>query len=477
MTHFNIGGRFLTTARRNPDLLAIVTDRTMLNYADLKRLTLSFATCMEHRGVTRGSVVALDSEDMLLVAPTLLAASLLGASWLALRHAPMLSQMVQPTHVFRGADAAVPDAYRSELIDQSWTASPPRTLPDPALADPDAPFIYVNTSGTTGTPKILHLTQRLMSLRADAVADDFVERQTVFCSLFSPIAFPYISRFLPALTLGATVVHSRSIDLWYTAGVNHLYGSVTQVAETLANVSLQRKLPMIHVSGSKLSDGLARHLLQNFEHVIDLYASTETNRSFKNIKYLDDTGKVQTRGQKLDSEVQIVDEAAQSLPDGEIGLVRVRNRYLAPGYLNAPQAQAASFRDGWFYSGDFGRFTELRALQIIGRTGDVLNIGGVKINALAIDETLREIEGVQDAMCFDVPTQDGPNALLAFVVPAPGVLMEDLARRLSQVAAVKLGGVRTPARIIQIDKVPRAHDGGARRFECRTIYESRLNGT
>lgn len=469
MTQFNIGQRFLQTARQNPDLLAIVTDTTMVSYDDLEKLVRSFAACLAQRGVKPGSVVAIDSEDILLVAATLLATAVLGASWVAQRHTPVLSDILTPTHFFRGSDATTADDKGTEVIDASWGAAQPIATFDPTL--PDAPFLYVNTSGTTGSPKVLYLTQRLMCLRADAVADDFVARQTVFCALFSPIAFPYISRFLPALTRGATVVHSREIGLWFAAGVNHLYGSVTQVAQMLGQISLPRKLPMIHVSGSRLSDGLARHLLENFEIVVDLYASTETNRSFKNIKYLDDNGLVQTRGERLDSIVQIVDEQGQPLPDGDIGLIRVQNGYLAPGYLNAPQA--VSFRDGWFYSGDFGHFTAQGALQVVGRTGDVLNIGGVKINALAIDDILRGIDGIADAMCFDVPSQDGPNRLMAFIVPAPGVQMQDLAARVSALGAAKLPGVQIPKRLIEIDKVPRAHDGGARRFECRTIYESR----
>ena len=472
----NLGFAVLDMSEKCPDLLAVVTDKTLVNYKQLGELIRNFAARMQALGVRRGSAVALESEDILIVIPVFMATALLGAQWIAFKNYKILSTVVQPTHWFRGHDGEGSPKLPFVLIDDEWVQTKVEADVFEGYADPETPFLYANTSGTTGTPKLLTITQRMMFDRAVAPAEDFVERKTVFCSLFTPTAYPYIARFVAALKNGATIVHSQKPEMWYACGVNHLYGSVTQVTELLGKITLPRKLPMIHVSGSKCGDQLALHLLNSFEQVVDLYASTETNRSFKNIKYLGEDGKLHTKGKFLDSEVEIVDDAGKPVPAGEVGLVRVRNSYLVKGYLNSPEAEAKAFRDGWFFSGDFGTWGPEGGLQVLGRTGDVINKGGIKVSALAIDEVLREAEGVADAMCFDNPREDGPSEILAFVVFAAGKASPEVIENINRLCAARLGAVKTPSRIIETNMVPRAHDGGAQRFICHEIYQ-RMHAT
>ncbi|MBF9060079.1 AMP-binding protein [Rhodobacterales bacterium HKCCSP123] len=466
----SVGLKFLQTAERCPDHLAIVTEDAMINYEDLADAVLRMAGRLRSHGVGLDSVVALDGEDFLVVVQTILACSLLGSAWMAMKTLRAVPGVVEPTHLLAVHDTECGDGSGVLRIDQSWLEGP--KLEGNYADNPGGPLIFAVTSGTTGTPKMLSLSQEKMLLRAKAAADDFRERETVFCSLFRPIAFPYITRFLAAFVNGATVVQSRNIDFWRACGVNHLYGSVKQVADFMGDAVLSPKFPMIHVSGSKLRDGLALQLLQSFDVVVDLYASTETNRSFKNLKSLGEDGAVETTGLPLDSEVQIVDDGGNPLPDGEVGYVRIRNSYLAGTYLNAPDAATKSFRDGWFYSGDMGVFGPRRDLRILGRTGDVINTGGTKVNASAIDDFLLEQEGIADAMCFEHPNENGSSEIFAFLVLAAGTSLNDVAARAAGQCRRTLGAARTPKRMIAVAEVPRAHDGGAKRSECLALYRS-----
>lgn len=466
----SVGAAFLSTAERCPDHLAVINDTAQINYASLRDSVLALAGHMQGHGVGPASLVALDGEDFMVVSQTILACSLLGAGWIAHKNFQAVPDVVRPTHwlSLRGVDDDVPAGFVG--LDPSWFSGP--VLATPVDCSGDAALIYANTSGTTGAPKILVLTQQMMLRRAYATAEDFQERETVFASLFSPIAFPYIARFLSAFVNGATVVHSRDLRLWRAAGVNHAYGSVTQVADFMSERVLNPKMPMIHVSGSKLRDNLAAHLLKSFDLVIDLYSSTETNRSFKNIKSIDDLGRIVTAGVPLDSEVAIVNEAGQSVPAGQVGFVRVRNPYTVTGYLNAPDAAARAFRDGWFYSGDLGMFGDRGQLEIIGRTGDVVNVGGIKVNAAAIDDLLLEIDGIDDAMCFEHPNDSGPSEIFAFLVLSPGWSLRDTGQRAADACREKFGATRTPKRMIAVTEVPRAHDGGAKRSMCLQILRA-----
>lgn len=473
-TGLNPGRMVLATASRHPDLLAIVNDTSMLTYAQFARLILAMAGRMQALGIGPGSRVSVASGDVTVMAPVVLGAALLGAACVSDAASRHLPERLRPTH--RLADRETPGQDGREVVTAEWVRFPPIDPDRLPQADGHSPLIYAPTSGTTGTPKILAISQQVQARRALATKDDFLTRKTVFCTLFSADAYPFITRFISAFVNGATVVQSQDTDLWYTAGVNHLYASVAQIGVFLEGRTLPGKLPLIHVSGARLSDALALHLLKSFDQVVDLYASTETNRSFKNVKFIDTDGKLATRGQPLDSRVEIVGDTGEPLPLGVTGLVRVRNDYLAQAYVDNPEATAKSFRDGGFYTGDVACFGPKGELQVVGRTGDILNLGGVKVSAVAMDEALRALPGVADAMCFDLPVEGKANSFLAFVVPAPGATLTAIAEAFRATILPAFGAGRSPERLIEIAEVPRAHDGGAKRFMCRAIYQAGRGG-
>jgi acyl-CoA synthetase (AMP-forming)/AMP-acid ligase II len=470
-TETNIGRAFLATANQMPDLLAIVSDERMLNYAALAGIVRTHVTKMAALGVRPGRVVAVEGEDILTVAATIMATAILGGGWIAQKNSKALAAIITPDLIL--APASLPLAEdpgtAHATIDSTWMIETSEPLPDGG--DDTAPFMYNSTSGTTGTPKLLAISQEVLCQRSAAARDDFIARETVFCALFAANARPYVTRMIAALINGATILHSRSVGLWYATGMNHLYGSVVQVSTFFGHLTLPRKLPLIHVSGSKLPDGLARHLLSSFDQVIDLYASSETNRSFKNVKYLDADGGLRTRGVALDSAIEIVDEAEHSVKQGQVGLVRVANPYMARNYINSSEASANAFRDGWFYPGDIGYFGVQGELVITGRSGDVINLGGVKLNALTIDEAMRSVSGVADAMCFEHPLEGRNSELLAFVVPDAGLPFTDVVVSLSYQLPGLLGPNWIPLRFIETNGVPRVHDGGAQRFACLALYQ------
>jgi acyl-coenzyme A synthetase/AMP-(fatty) acid ligase len=102
----------------------------------------------------------------------------------------------------------------------------------------------------------------------------------------------------------------------------------------------------------------------------------------------------------------------------------------------------------------------------------VINSGGIKVNAAEIDEVLQDLEGVEDAMSFEYSSeQEGGSEIIAFVKPAPGADILAISLAAQEACLSKLGAVRTPARFVEVEGVPRAHDGGAQRFLCESIYQ------
>ena len=470
-TEQSIAVALLAQAKEHPDQLALVSDSSMMNFAQLARVVAGIAENLVGRGVDRKSLVAVHADDPLIALPFVLATSLVGSRWIAASNAKHLPNGSNPTHVFRSQDAKNSTSEKAEVISKQWLLpSVKGAIVQAETADPDAPWLHFSTSGTTGTPKILTISAGTMYRRTRALRVDFKPRETVYCGLFPCTSPPYLSFALTALTAGCTIVHSRDFQLWNDAGVSLVHGSLAQVDGLFRNVKLPRKIQQAHVGGAKTPDALAKHLLHSFETLVETYAATETNRSHKNLRRLDQSGNVQTRGQKLDSEVQIVDDTGNLCADGGPGTVRVRNGYLADGYLNNAQAQAAAFRDGWFYPGDIGKWDPNDVLRILGRVGDVINIGGTKVNAAEIDGILLGCNGILDAMCFQNTGGDGTPELLAFVVFEADVDPAEVAQTALGRCAKELGAIRTPDRLVPVHHVPRAEDGGAQRHLCRALY-------
>ncbi len=104
------------------------------------------------------------------------------------------------------------------------------------------------------------------------------------------------------------------------------------------------------------------------------------------------------------AEVQIVDEADQKLPPGRTGAIRIRTPDMSSRYLDDDTASCASFRGGYFYSGDLGMFEADGRLVLQGRSNNVLNVLGQKISAEVIERGIQE-ELAVDGVC--VISQEG----------------------------------------------------------------------
>jgi malonyl-CoA/methylmalonyl-CoA synthetase len=103
-----------------------------------------------------------------------------------------------------------------------------------------------------------------------------------------------------------------------------------------------------------------------------------------------------------------------------LGAVEVRGPSLFTGYLNRPDATAAAHTpDGWFATGDIGRWTASGALAIVGRSAtDLIKSGGYKIGAGEIENALLEHPAVAEAAVVGVPDADLGERIVAYVVPA-----------------------------------------------------------
>jgi acyl-coenzyme A synthetase/AMP-(fatty) acid ligase len=187
------------------------------------------------------------------------------------------------------------------------------------------------------------------------------------------------------------------------------------------------------------------------------------------VSTLGEDGTVVTKGQVLDSTIEILDSEGELAAPGMPGILRIRNPYLATGYVSDPVATRESFRGGWFYSGDIAAWGERGTLEVFNRTDNILNIRGVKINALVLDHVLRSVSGIRDAACFKHPRIDAPNQLFAFVVFEEGCNRLQVMEIARQECRTKLGPAMAPDAIRGIGGIPRGPNGMPDRKACAAL--------
>ncbi len=476
----DLGRAFQRVAQAYQNFPAIVSPQLHVSYGDLLSLAVSFAHKMKANGVTRKSVVALNTGDTVASVATLLATSFLGCRFVVASVVIARQKVVTPTHFFKTPEAAGKKNVPFVTIDQSWMPQEPCDMAT-ALREfegfeheADA-WMLLHTSGTTGNPKMLALSHGAVFGRTMAVSDDFPVARTTMASLFGNTSRPFYARALGCLLHAGTIVDSYDVSFWKTAGVNVVFGSPRQLDRFFAENTVHSKIARLEVSGAKLTDEVVIKLAASFDQITDVYGSSETSKSFSNIVAYTPDGDVSRRGKPLDSVIEILDDDGAICPPGVAGTVRVRNNYMTTGYIAAPQATAKAFQDGWFHPGDIAKWGPQGQLEIIGRNDDVLSFGGLKLDAALIDLIIAVTPGVKDAICFKNPKAGANNEIVAFVV------FEELINRALCVAHIRenyQSKLHLPCflgNIHAVDAVPRNDEGKPMRALCQQMVLDRVD--
>ncbi len=469
----SIAHQFAGVAIDNANLPAIVSEAAAISYAQLLAASIAFAKRLQFLGVGRNSTVALNSGDPPSALAMLFATSFLGCRLVTAGKVLLNQRIIEPTHFFRTPDALGKKGLGFVLIDDGWLADMARVdLADmdafPGYADPEDDWLILHTSGTTGKPKFIGLSQRVVSDRTAAIAEDFPRAGVTAAMMFNCTSRPYFARAIGALLNACTLVDSSDAAFWKRVGVNTVFCSPSQFVSFRKKYGFDQRFRKVEISGAKLEDELAAFLVDHFDTVIDIYGASETNKSFANIVSRGAGGTLVRRGRRLDSDVEINDDSGAPCAPGENGTVRVRNGYMARGYVGAPEATEKNFRDGWFYPGDVGFWGENGQLEIVGRNDEVISFGGVKIDARLIDAIITSVPGIKDAISFKSPKATR-NEILAFVVFEEGARKGDCILKVREEYQKHTGLPCFLGRIHEIDEIPYTDAGRPMRQLCQSL--------
>jgi malonyl-CoA/methylmalonyl-CoA synthetase len=211
------------------------------------------------------------------------------------------------------------------------------------------------------------------------------------------------------------------------------------------------------------------------QRILERYGMTETNMNTSN-PYAGER-RAGTVGPALPGvEVIVTDpDTGEALPQGAVGMVEVRGPNVFRGYWRMPDKTAAELRaNGFFITGDLGRFDADGYLTIVGRQKDLIIAGGFNIYPVEVEEVLDAHPDVLESAVVGVPHPDLGEAVLAVVVPAPGRSPDPAA--LIAHAAASLARFKLPRAVEVVQALPRNAMGKVQKAELRKIYGGRFGG-
>jgi acyl-coenzyme A synthetase/AMP-(fatty) acid ligase len=333
----------------------------------------------------------------------------------------------------------------------------------------------VFSSGTTGTPKGVPFTLGDLKVRAAAARANWMPHlpflselgldtvsgmQTYFWSLFAGKTY-----LLPGNAADDVAHIERAQVQSIKTSPAKLKDLVAAVRATDADVS---SVKTVEVAGSLLSPQLASAFAQVFDaELVYLYGSTEAGTITRAVYDPTDSQRV---GRVVPTaRVEIVGENDVPIPTGETGAVRLQSDYQATRYW-PPTTSPTAFRDGWFYPGDSGFLDTDGTLVITGRTDELINASGLKINPAWVESHIGVYRGVSDFACFALPSDDGTSELaLAFVAKDDINVDRFIAFLRDQL------GDNSPRHVFRTKDIPRNSLGKVARMELASLVSVARN--
>ncbi|HZV92360.1 MAG TPA: AMP-binding protein, partial [Caldimonas sp.] len=349
-----------------------------------------------------------------------------------------------------------------------------RIAPAPAAGD-TALLMY--TSGTTGVPKGVMLTQGNLAANASAIcrehglgADD---RVLGVLPLYHINAF-LVTMLAPLASGGSVAVAPRFSAAQFWSQAIERRCTWLNVVPTIVSYLLEGDVPpRASIAGLRFcrsaSAALPPEHHRAFEAkfgigIVETMGLTETAApSFSN-PIVASERRAGSVGRVSGGEARVVDASQATLADGQTGEIVIRGPHVMRGYYKNEAATRASFTaDGWLRTGDLGHRDADGFFFVTGRIKELIIKGGENIAPREIDEVLLAHPAVLDAAAVGMPDRHYGQDILACVVLRDGVACD--VDSLRAFCSERLGRFKTPREIRFVASLPRGPSGKVQRLK------------
>jgi oxalate---CoA ligase len=339
--------------------------------------------------------------------------------------------------------------------------------------------LLLQTSGTTAKPKTVPIRQRNLVASALNIASfyDLSPADRTYCVMPLFHIHGLVGATLSTLVSGGTViVPRRAVPSRFGAdlrehGVTWVSAVPTMLARLMA--ALDGPAPPQLRFGRTSSSALPIDLIEEFESktgvpLLEAYGMTEASHQMASNPLPPADRRPGSVGVASGTEIAILDEEWHELPAGAEGEVAVRGPGLVDGYLDNPSANAASFKGGWFRTGDLGTLSADGYLTLVGRIKELINRAGEKIAPREIDDVLLSHPAVAEAVAYAAPDVKYGEVVHAAVVCQNSI---DPAALLEHCRA-SLAAFKVPTRLVVVDEIPKGPTGKVQRSKLALQLES-----
>ncbi|MCB1410688.1 MAG: AMP-binding protein [Rhodobacter sp.] len=347
----------------------------------------------------------------------------------------------------------------------------------PTPVDEDAPWYVLFTSGTTGLPKAVIQTPRMAMANAMNIAQAMAltpdDRSVNFLPLFHTAGINLFT--LPLFLWGGASLVLRKfdapalVDLVASGAVTQFFG-VPAIYQALMQLDLSgvdlARLRGWACGGAALPEATIRFFADRGAPICNGFGMTETGPTGF---LIDRTAAVERIGSV--GKPQLLTEARlDGVPDGLAGTgeLLLRGPSVTPGYLDNPQATAASFTpDGWLRSGDVAARDAEGYYRIVDRIKDMYISGGENVYPAEVERVLITHPAILEAAVVGMTDDRWGETGAAFLIARPGATID--IETLGPWLRDRLAGYKIPRAWRVVDDFPRTAAGKVRKPELRAM--------
>ncbi len=347
--------------------------------------------------------------------------------------------------------------------------------------DPDDPYIFLCTGGTTGVSKIAVLTHAnaLWAIHTTVNAMNLTEKDTgiQMLPLFHVIINNGLNSFMAA---GAKVVLEPGFEpVRYMRRIYDEKATVLQVvppflfswiaASAEAMAYDMRHVRLFCTAAASFPEDLKTAVQRHFPNAQLYYTYGLTESSGGNATVLDPARMFEKQGSigvvNPILHYRIVNEEREDVLCGQPGELLLKGPSVISGYYRRPEETRLTFVNGWLHTGDVVSQDEEGFLYFADRRKEMIKTGGENVFAKEVEDALLKHPDIQEVGVFGLPDAKWGEKIHAAVVLHPGKTMDE--PRLTAFARQVLPGFKCPKAFFFVPALPRNPSGKILKYKLK----------
>ena len=470
-------------AEKTPSKTAVIVNGVRTSYSELFDLVCGYSEFLKKSGVKKGDIIVTKAAQKLDYVVTYLSVHLSGAVIASVERNMLADNMLEIAKKLNGkyiissekfdcgADVEIIEC--SDVVETAKAYFTEKGNVEFPLEDDSADILF--TTGTTGASKGVELSHKALTATAENLIYGCGYKEDTLMIVPGPLNHANaIRKIFTTLVNGSTVCilnGMMNLKKFYDA-LDYQDANVScclppAAIRTIFQITQDKiseyahKIDFIESATAPLPEADKKRLcnLLPDTRLYNNYGSSES-ASVCMYDYNKYPGLQNCVGKAMpNSEIVIVDDNGTEIESSKdkLGLVACKGDVNMKGYVNDPDETSRVLRDGIVYTNDIGYIDDNGFIFIIGRKGDVINVGGLKVAPTEVESAMLENDIIDDCICIGVDDAIVGKALRLLVVINEKADFDP--KELRRFLSTKLESHKVPAQYEQVDHIERTYNG------------------